>query len=447
MRYIANTFEQRQEMLEDIGVSSFEELIETIPEEVRFKESLDIPGPLSEMELQEHVTGLAGKNADFISSKPLVGAGAYKHFIPRAVSALLSREEFYTTYTPYQPERSQGTLQAMFELQTYLSRLTGMEVVIPSMYDGGSAVAEAALMSLRITKRNKIIISSALHPHYRSVIKTYTAPHDPEIIELPYKEGLVDSTLLRELLNDDIAAVIIQSPNFLGGIEDVSALSEIVHVGGSLLIQVVAESLSLGLLRAPGKMGVDIIAGEAQSLGLDLSFGGPYNGYLASRKKYIRQLPGRIAGETVDRDGKRVFVMTSRAREQDIRREKATSCICSNHGLQIVACDIYLSLMGTEGLHQTALLNTRGAHYLEEKLVASGNFERVFDYPFFNEFVLKSKKPILEVRELLSKNGYIPPLSAGVFLGNEELADAALFAVTEIFNRGELDHIARILIR
>lgn len=388
---------------------------------------------------------LAGKNADFTAMKPLVGAGAYKHFIPRAVPALLGREEFYTAYTPYQPELSQGTLQAMFEFQTYLSRLTGMEVIIPSMYDGASAVAEAVLMTLRLTKKNKIIISAALHPHYRSVIETYAVPHETEIIELPYREGLIDSAGLEEILSDDTASVIVQSPNFFGGIENIAELAELTYQRGTLFIQVVAESISLGILKSPGQMNVDIVAGEAQSLGLDLSFGGPYNGYLATRKKFLRQLPGRIVGETVDRDGKRAFVMTSRAREQDIRREKATSCICSNHGLQIIASDIYLSLMGTEGLYRTALINTRAAHYLEDRLIAGEGFERIFEYPFFNEFLLRSKKPILEIRELLLKNGFIPPLSAGVFLGDERLENTALFAVTEVFSRQELDQIAHLL--
>ena len=445
MRYIANTVEQRQQMLGDIGVSSFEDLIGTIPEGVRLKGALDVPGPLSEMELHDHVAALAGKNADFTVLKPLVGAGAYKHFIPRAVPALLAREEFYTAYTPYQPERSQGTLQAMFEFQTYLSRLTGMEVVIPSMYDGASAVAEAALMTLRLTKKNKIVISSTLHPHYRSVIETYAAPHETDIIEIPYRDGLVDRDELEELLADDTASIIVQSPNFFGGIEKIADLAELTHTRGALFIQVIAESISLGILKPPGEMDVDIVAGEAQSLGMDLSFGGPYNGYLAARKNFLRQLAGRIVGETVDRDGKRAFVMTSRAREQDIRREKATSCICSNHGLNIIASDIYLSLLGTEGLYQTALLNTRGAHYLEGELTGSGGFERVFDYPFFNEFILKSAQPVPEIRERLLEGGFIPPLSAGVFLGDEQLENTALFAVTEIFSREELDRVVRLV--
>ena len=445
MRYIGPTQAQKKAMLEEIGAGSFDELIAGIPEELRFSGDLEIPAPLSELELEERLTGLADQNAGFASLKPLVGAGAYRHHIPRAVKALLSREEFYTAYTPYQPERSQGVLQAMFELQTYLSRLTGMEVVIPSIYDGASAAAEAALMSLRLTGKNKMIISSALHPHYRAVIGTYLAPHQTEIVELPDREGLIDVTVLEEILDQETAAVIVQSPNFFGGIENIAELSGRVQAGGALLIQVIAESLSLGILKAPAGMGVDIVAGEAQSLGMDLDFGGPYNGYLGSPRKFLRQLPGRIVGETIDRDGKRVFVMTSRAREQDIRREKATSCICSNHGLNIIAADIYLSLVGTEGLREIAELNTRAAHYLHDRLVEGGGFEPVFDYSFFNEFLLRSKKPILEVRELLLENGYIPPLSAGVFLGDERLKNTALFAVTEVFTRRDLDRVVSLL--
>ncbi len=445
MRYIAATPAQRREMLEAIGVSSFEELVAGIPEGVRFTGELQIPGPLSEGELQEKILSLSRLNADFGAMKPLLGAGAYRHHVPRVIPALLSREEFYTAYTPYQPELSQGTLQAMFEFQSYLARLTGMEVVIPSMYDGASATAEAALMSLRLTKKNRILVASTLHPHYRSVVETYSAPHGTELVEIPCRNGLVAGEDLTEALTDETAAVIVQSPNFFGGIENIGELAELSHLRGALFIQVVAESISLGLLKAPGREDVDIVAGEAQSLGMDIDFGGPYNGYLGARKKFLRQLPGRIVGETSDRDGRRVFVMTSRAREQDIRREKATSCICSNHGLHVIASDMYLSLLGTEGLYQTALLNTRAAHYLEGKLASSEFFDRVFEYPFFNEFMLSSRRPLAEVRERLLEGGFIPPLAVGAFLGEETLENAALFAVTEIFTRADLDRVVQLL--
>lgn len=445
MRFIPNTESIRREMLEEIGVSSFGELIAAIPEGVRFRGELDLPGPLSEAELREQVGGLARRNGDFAVLKPLVGAGAYRHQVPAAVGALLSREEFYTAYTPYQPELSQGTLQAVFEYQSFLARLTGMEAVIPSIYDGASAAAEAVLMALRLTKKNRVLVAASLHPHYRSAIETYAAPHRTEVVEIPCRDGLVDREQLESALGEGAAAVIVQSPSFFGGIERIGELATAARAAGALFIQVVAESLSLGLLKAPGEMGVDILAGEAQSLGMDLNYGGPYNGYLGTGKEYLRQLPGRIVGETADRDGKRCFVMTARAREQDIRREKATSCICSNHGLNILASAIYLSLLGTEGLYRTALINTRAAHYLEGKLVEAGKFERVFDCPFFNEFTLRAKIPMDEVREKLLAGGFIPPLGLGSYLGDETLANTALFAVTEIFTRKDLDRVTELL--
>ncbi|MDH5781348.1 MAG: aminomethyl-transferring glycine dehydrogenase subunit GcvPA [Dehalococcoidia bacterium] len=445
MRYIPSTEEQKKEMLKEIGVSSFEDLIESVPQGVRFKRKLNIPEAISEAELEEKIYQIAKKNSDFFLMKPLIGAGAYRHHVPEAEKFLLQREEFWTCYTPYQPELSQGTLQSMFEFQTYIARLTKMDVVIPSIYDGASATAEAALMSFRLTHRNKIIISSTLHPHYRKTVKTYIAPHEPEIVELPYKDGLVDIDKLEKLIDADVASVIVQNPNFFGGIEDLAEICEFVHAKGALLINAVAESMSLGVLKAPGEMGADIVAGEAQSFGMELNYGGPYNAYLATRKQFLRQLPGRIVGETVDADGKRVFVMTMRAREQDIRREKATSNICTNHGLNILAANIYLSLMGTEGLYKVSLLNTKAAHYLENLLLKSGKFERVFHYAFYNEFLLKSKNSMSTLSEKLLKNNFIPPLEISRFYEEEGLKDVLLFAVTEVLSRGDLNRVAEIL--
>ncbi|HUV45978.1 MAG TPA: aminomethyl-transferring glycine dehydrogenase subunit GcvPA [Dehalococcoidia bacterium] len=445
MRYIPSTEEQKKEMLKEIGVSSFEDLIESVPQEVRFKRKLNIPEAISEAELEEKIYQIAKKNSDFFLMKPLIGAGAYRHHVPEAEKFLLQREEFWTCYTPYQPELSQGTLQSMFEFQTYIARLTKMDVVIPSIYDGASATAEAALMSFRLTHRNKIIISSTLHPHYRKTVKTYIAPHEPEIVELPYKDGLVDIDKLEKLIDAGVASVIVQNPNFFGGIEDLAEICELVHAKGALLINAIAESMSLGVLKAPGEMGADIVAGEAQSFGMELNYGGPYNAYLATRKQFLRQLPGRIVGETVDADGKRVFVMTMRAREQDIRREKATSNICTNHGLNILAANIYLSLMGTEGLYKVSLLNTKAAHYLENLLLKSGKFKKVFHYPFYNEFLLKSKNSVSTLSEKLLKNNFIPPLEIRRFYKEEGLKDVLLFAVTEVLSRGDLNRVAEIL--
>lgn len=447
MRYIPNTEEQKQEMLKQIGVSSFEELVRDVHEKILPKGKLKIPEAVPEAELADLILNISRKNYDFRLCKSLLGGGAYKHFIPAAENFLLQREEFWTAYTPYQPELSQGTLQTMFEYQSYLARLTKMEVVIPSIYDGASATAEAALLTLRLTKRNKIIISAAVHPHYRETVKTYTAPHNTEIIELPYKEAMVDVEKLKELLSgDDVASVIIQNPNFFGGIENIAEIAELVHDSKkTLLINSIAESMSLAVLKAPGELGVDIVAGEAQSFGLNLNYGGPYNGYLAARKQYMRQLPGRISGETVDGDGKRVFVMTMRAREQDIRREKATSNICSNHGLNIAAADIYLSLMGTEGLYKLSLLNTKAAHYLEKLLLKSGNFEKVYTYPFYNEFLLRSKSSLSTLNQKLLENNFMPPLSVGQFYKGPQWENVLLFAVTELLSRDDLNRAADIL--
>lgn len=445
MRYIPTTEEQKKEMLKEIGVSSFEDLIENIPQSLRSKEKLNIPEAISESELEEKIYHIAQKNSNFFLMKPLVGAGAYRHYIPEVEKFLLQREEFWTCYTPYQPELSQGTLQSIFEFQSYISRLTKMEVIIPSIYDGASATAEAALMSLRLTHKNKIVVSNLLHPHYKETVKTYLTPHKTEIIDLPYKNGLVDREKLKILIEEDVASIIIQNPNFFGGIENMAEISEIVHSKSVLLINVIVESISLGILKAPGEMGADIVAGNAQSFGMDLNYGGPYNAYLGTSKQYIRQIPGRIVGETVDVDGKRVFVMTLRAREQDIRREKATSNICTNSNLNVLAANIYLSLMGTEGLYQISLLNTKSAHYLEDLLVQSGKFERLFDCPFYNEFLLKSKDDISTINKKLLENNFIPPLKICEFYKEENLKDVLLFAVTEVLSRDNLNTVAKIL--
>ncbi len=445
MRYIPSTEEQKKAMLKEIGVSSFEDLIEAIPAGFRFKGRLNVPEAISEAELEEKIYQIAKKNSDFFLMKPLIGAGAYRHHVPEAEKFLLQREEFWTCYTPYQPELSQGTLQSIFEFQTYIARLTKMDVVIPSIYDGASATAEAALMSFRLTHRNKIIISALLHPHYKETVKTYIAPHEPEIVELPHKDGLVDIDGLKKLVDDDVASVIVQNPNFFGGIENLAEICELVHSKNALVINAIAESMSLGVLKAPGEVGVDIVAGEAQSFGMDLNYGGPYNAYLATRKQFLRQLPGRIIGETRDLDGKRVFVMTMRAREQDIRREKATSNICTNHFLNATAANIYLSLMGTEGLYKVSLLNTKAAHYLENLLLKSGKFEKVFHYPFYNEFLLKSKDSVATLNKKLLENNFIPPLEVSKFYKEERFKDVLLFAVTEVLCREDLNRVVEIL--
>lgn len=442
MRYITNTKEQKEEMLKEIGVSTFEGIIKCIPDKVRVRGELNISLALSESELFEKINGISKKNIDFLSMKTLIGAGSYKHYVPEVVRTVVSYPEFYTAYTPYQPELSQGTLQNMFEVQTHLARLTGMDVVIPSMYDGASSTAEAVLMAMRLTHKNKIIISSLVHPHYLETIRTYTEPHGLEISEVQFDNMLTDISEVEKVIDDKTAAVVIQSPNFLGGVEDVKKYSEIAHSKGALLIQVVVESMSLGVLKSAGECGADIVAGEAQSFGMNLNFGGPYNGYIGTRQGFIRQLPGRIAGETIDKDGKRAFVMTMRAREQDIRREKATSNICSNHSLNLFAINTYLSLLGPNGLYEVASLNTKGAHYLRANLIKTEKFKGS-NYPFFNEFILKTSVDIEAMEDKLVKNEFLPPLRVCKFMPT--LEHHLLFSVTEVLSKKDLDRVVEIV--
>ncbi len=443
MKYIPNTKEQKEEMLKEIGVSSFEEIIKVIPEDAKLKREINLPHALSEQEIVEHIESLSDKNFDFKHSKPLCGGGSYRHYIPEAVKAVLGHSEFYTAYTPYQPELSQGTLQTMFEVQTHLSNLTGMDVVVPSLYDGASATAEAALMALRITKKNKILVSDTIHPQYLETVKTYIEPHKINIEIANFKNFVTDLEEIEKNIGDDTAAIIVQSPNFFGGIEDLKSIAEISHRKGILLVQVIDESLSLAILKTPFELGADIVAGEAQSFGIDLSFGGPYNGFLGTKNEFVRQLPGRIVGETVDNRGQRAFVMTLRAREQDIKREKATSNICSNHNLNLFAINAYISLYGKEGLFELAVRNIKASHYLRERLLETGIFEKV-DYPFFNEFTLKTNPDkIKKIKARLINSGFIPPIDASYFFS--QITGYLIFAATEIFSREELDRVSEIV--
>jgi len=447
MRFIPNTTAQKNAMLHDIGVESFDMLIKSVPKRTRLDRQLAIPGSLSEQQLEQHIRTISKQNRDFTSMRPLVGGGVYAHHVPAAVRSLLTREEFWTSYTPYQPEMSQGTLQSMFEAQTHFARLSGMEVVVPSMYDGATAAAEAALMAIRITHKEHIVLAGAIHPFYRRTIRTYLSPHNIRVTETCEEAVAVVHESIRKTSQEDVAAVVVQSPNFLGGIENLDRIAEAVHSIGALLIVCVAEGLSLGLLKSPGESDADILTCDTNSFGLDLNYGGPHNAFLASKRKYMRQMPGRIVGETKDVDGKRVFVMTLRAREQDIRREKATSNICSNHGLNVTAANIYLSLLGTRGLHEMALLNTRAAHYLESKLLMTGRFERVSSYAFFNEFMLRALDGAESANARFLAAGFVPPLALGGFLGDKSFEGVLLFAVTELLYRSDLDCAADVFSR
>ncbi len=364
-RYIPHTEEDRQEMLQEIGVKDVSDLFEVIPKEYRLSKPLNLPEPLSESDLVRRLQDLQSPIFSGDRWSSFLGGGAYHHFIPAVVSALVSRSEFYTAYTPYQPEISQGTLQAIFEYQTLMCQLTGMDVSNASMYDGASSLAEAVLMSHRITKRRKVLISEAVHPEYRKVVQTYIDPDHQELVLVPYQRGggQTDEEILKSLITGEVGAVVIQSPNFFGVVEDLKRIGEKVHEVGGLLIAGFSEAVAYGILRPPGELGVDIVAGEGQSLGIPLSYGGPYLGVFATLEKFVRTMPGRLVGETVDLEGKRGFVLTLATREQHIRRERATSNICTNEGLCALMATVFLSCLGKEGLRELAVMNLSKAEY------------------------------------------------------------------------------------
>lgn len=434
--YISNTDEQQEVMLSDIGLKSIHELFTGIPGKVLLNRGLDLPPALSEMELLAHMRDLSARNSNLDEYTCFLGAGAYDHFIPSVVGNIISRQEFYSAYTPYQPEISQGTLQAIFEFQTMVCELTGMEISNASMYDGATALAEAVAMACQHTRRNEVLIANTVHQESREVFKTYAKFNGIQVKEIGYDNGRMDENGLEAQLNGETAAVVIQSPNFFGIIEDVHKAAEMAHKNKSLLI-VSADPISLGLLKSPGESGADIVVGEGQSLGNPLSFGGPYLGFLATTKQLMRRMPGRIVGETTDSEGRRGFVLTIQTREQHIRREKATSNICSNQALNALAATVYMTVLGKQGLKDVANLCLQKAHYLNEQLIKSGKFKPAFSAPFFKEFVVKGTCPVGDLNnKLLSEKiigGY--PLKRDY----PELEDGWLLAVTEKRTRQEID--------
>src|SRR5580765_2456747 len=380
-------------MLKQIGVASIENLFASIPEQLRLRQPLDVPAAMSELELLRRFDELGARNraARRIS---FLGAGAYSHYVPTIVDHLISRSEFFTAYTPYQPEISQGTLQAIFEFQTLVCQLTGMDLANASMYDGSTAMAEAVLMAERVTRRSKVIASATVHPQYLEVAKTYVqnAGIDLEITQFDEKTGQ-GGAALATAVDDQTAAIVVQSPNFFGCIEDVKALADAAHAKGALLIVAITEAMSLGLLKSPGASGADIVIAEGQSFGVPLSFGGPYVGLFATREKYARQIPGRLVGEAFDKEGRRGVVLTLATREQHIRREKATSNICTNEGLIALAATVYLETMGRRGLQEAAHQCAQKAHYAAREISALQGFSLPFSGPRFNEFVVRAPLP------------------------------------------------------
>ncbi|MEE2703140.1 MAG: aminomethyl-transferring glycine dehydrogenase subunit GcvPA [Myxococcota bacterium] len=435
MSYVPHTPEEIRSMLEQIGANSIEELFEAVPAELRRRAGLKLPAPLGERGLLEYARAQAAQNRGATANSSFLGAGAYQHQIPALVDALASRSEFATTYTPYQAEISQGTLQWIFEFQTLICQLTGLEVANASLYDGASSLAEAVLMALRITRRPRVLVSAGVHPHYRQVLNTYLAGNHPEI-EVVALAG--DGRTELASVGEDFAAVVVQQPNFFGCIEELEPLANTAHAAGALAISVTAEPLALALLKPPGASGFDVACGEAQSFGVPLSFGGPYVGFLATQDRHVRQLPGRLIGETADASGNRGFVMTLTTREQHIRREKATSNICTNQGLCALRVTIYLALLGQRGLRQLAETNLALAHYAQLALARAG-LEPVFSAPTFNEFAVRV--PDLARRfDRLVEAGVLPGVRLDRF--DPEHRDQLLVCVTEQNSRAEIDALA-----
>lgn len=437
MQYISNTAEDREKMLKAIGVSSFESLLEKVPKRLReFK--WDLPAGMSELELLREVVETGRPNHHFHDHACYLGAGCYDHFIPTVVSVLAHRGEFITSYTPYQGEASQGTLQFIYEFQSLMCELTGMDYSNASMYDGASSLAEAVLLALRAGDRKKVLIPETVHPEYRQVIETYVSAIDCQLVKIGMKDGVIDSAHLKKELGSDVAAVVLQQPNFFGLLESAKQISEAVHSAGALLIACV-NPISLGVLEPPGAYGADIAVGEGQPLGNPVSFGGPHFGFFTVKEALLRKIPGRIAGMTVDKVGKRSFVLTLQAREQHIRREKATSNICTNHSLCALKGAIYMSLLGPKGIKKLSLINLKKAHETRERLLKIKGVSPLFGGAFFNEFALTIDKDPARLKESLRKHKILGPFQMSRFY--PQFRSSYLVAVTE--NRTETD-LARL---
>ncbi len=444
MRYLPHTDADVQQMLDQIGVAKIDELFSGIPDNCRLKKPLDLAPAKSESEVLTFLQNLAEQNSRTSDWDSFLGGGAYNHFIPSVIDQLVSRSEFYTAYTPYQPEISQGTLQAIFEFQTLICQLTGMDVANASMYDGASACAEAVLLTIRAgKKRKKVLLSEALPPQYRETVATYCRYLDVELIPVPARDGVTDVANLEQLLDDQIASVVVGYPNYFGQIEDLAAIAALTHAAGARLVATVAEPLALALYKSPGDLGADVVVGEGQSFGIPLSYGGPGIGFFAVRKKDMRVLPGRLVGETTDQDGKRGFVLTLATREQHIRREKATSNICSNQGMCILMVGIYLALHGKQGLRKLAEINYAKAAYAREKISQLDGFNVTFSGLSFNEFVVTCSEPVAELKKRLEQLGIL----AGVSLGRDysDLEDGLLICVTEQNSREQIDRLVAAL--
>lgn len=438
-RYLPMTEEDKKQMLDVIGVESIGELFSDVPESVRFQGDLRVKPEKAESALLKELSELARKNANAKEYVSFLGAGVYDHYVPVIVDHVISRSEFYTAYTPYQPEISQGELQAIFEFQTMICELTGMDVANSSMYDGGTALAEAAMLAAGHTRKERIVVSKAVHPEARDVLKTYAAGQNLEVVEISCKDGTTDLAALESEMDEDVACVIVQYPNFLGQVERLANIETIAHQHKGLFI-VSANPLALGALTPPGKFGADLVVGDAQPFGIPTQFGGPHCGYFAATKALMRKIPGRLVGQTTDLDGKRGFVLTLQAREQHIRRDKATSNICSNQALNALAAAVAMTALGKQGVKEMALQNISKTQYAKKRFEKNG-FSVAFSGPAFNEIVVNCKRPVKEVNEALMICNIIGGYDLAKY--DEALANHMLIAVTELRTKEEIDILVK----
>jgi glycine dehydrogenase subunit 1 len=442
MRYLPKSPAERQEMLATIGAHSIDDLFASIPERYRLREALKLPGPLSEAEIIDFFKTRAAENS--LGHTSFLGAGVYNHLRSVVTDAIIQRGEFLTSYTPYQAEIAQGTLQAIFEFQTLMCQLTGQEVANASMYDGSTAATEAVLMAERVTGRSRVLVAHSVHPEYRDVLQTYARNSGLHVEEIAYAaNGAVDLNALQSALKDDVAVVLVQSPNFFGVIESLAPLAEAAHAHGALLAVAITEAVSLGAVKAPTE--ADIVAMEAQSFGLAPSYGGPFAGVVATKEKFVRQMPGRLAGQTVDGAGNRGFVLTLATREQHIRREKATSNICTNQALCALAATVHLTLLGKEGLREMAQQNLSKAHFALAELEKVPGVRRAFAAPFFNEFTIELPRSVKLVNAYLLRDKIVGPFVLGQ--PYPELTKHGLVCVTETTPRTEIERFAASLRR
>jgi glycine dehydrogenase subunit 1 len=439
MNFVPNTEKDKKEMMDFLGILSISELFNDIHDDIKLKDGVMLPKPLWELEITQHMKNLSLQNFDVHKGSSFLGAGAYDHFIPSAVAHLISRSEFNTSYTPYQAEMSQGMLQSIFEFQSMICELCKMDVANASMYDGASAMAEAAIMASKYSDKRNIAVSKAVHPEYRQVLSTYANAFGLDIDFIEAGSGVTEIDDLDSKITDSTACVIVQSPNFFGDIEDLKKIGDIVHEKNSIFIAGVLEPISLGLLKPPGTLGADVVVGEAQALGNPLNFGGPHLGFMATSAEFLKKIPGRISGLTVDTTGESGFILTLQAREQHVRRERATSNICTNQALNALSATIYMALMGKQGLSKVAEICAQRAHYASGRLAEIDGLKMRFNAPFFNEFVIESTIPPKELNKMLLKKKIIGGYELGTYF--EELDSCLLFCVTEKNTKEDIDNL------